>query len=273
MAGVFFQIDDREFQSNLRQYALVMKISFAQAIRRQARLVALNLAYQTQPFGDSEASQESGEAAVQTEIDRVYDPVSAVANAIGRSGLTFTSIKRIKTAPQAAAAFVRLVRSGQNQKAKELLNALRIEPYFTTDVGSFDDGKEHQQARFGARRKVSRNTFTKLALTNPVRIKTYISKIIKRVGTAKAGWAHCAKQVGGTRDIPQWVTRHAGKRAIGIVTDNTSNSGNEQYVLMENTVPWIDKCLNGGQLQRALDIQREKMNAAIEIALSYQARA
>jgi hypothetical protein len=37
---------------------------------------------------------------------------------------------------------------------------------------------------------------------------------------------------------------------------------------MENKVPWIDKCLNAGQIQRALDIQREKMTKAIEIALS-----
>jgi hypothetical protein len=69
------------------------------------------------------------------------------------------------------------------------------------------------------------------------------------------------------------VTRHAGKRAIGLVTDNTNATGDEQYVLMENTVPWIDKCLNGGQLQTALDIQRDKMNKAIEIALAHEVRA
>jgi hypothetical protein len=273
MPGISFQIDDREFQSNLRQYALVMKITFAEAIKRQARLVAVNLAYQTQPFGDSYEARQSGEGAVQVEISRVYNPVSAVAYSIGQSGKTFTGIKRIKTAPQAAAAFVRLIKSGQNEKAQEILNALRIEPYFTTKVGSFDSGEEHQQSRFGPRRKVSKNTFTKQATINPTRLKAYINKIISRVGTAKAGWADCAKKLGGSRGIPQWVTRHAGKRASGIVTDNTNSRGNEQYILMENSVPWIDKCLNGGQLQRALDIQREKMNAAIEIALSRSSRA
>jgi hypothetical protein len=37
---------------------------------------------------------------------------------------------------------------------------------------------------------------------------------------------------------------------------------------MTNQVPWIDKCLNAGQIQRALDMQKEKMTKAIEIALS-----
>ena len=41
-----------------------------------------------------------------------------------------------------------------------------------------------------------------------------------------------------------------------------------QYVTMTNQVPWIDQCLNAGQIQRALDIQKDKMTKAIEIALS-----
>lgn len=268
MADVKMTIDDRAFSDSLRRYALAMKMSFAEAILRQARLVAVNLAHQTQPFGSSDAAKESGEGAVQKEIDRVYDPVPAVADAVGRSGRTFTGIQRVKTAPQAAAAFVRLVRTGQYDKAKELLNGLRIDPYFSTEVGPFDAGAEHQRARFGARRKVSRNTFTKLAPTNPTRMKAYINKIIKRVGTAKAGWASCAQQLGGWRGIPGWVTRHAGKAVLGNVYDATGGQGSQQFVRMTNRVPWIDKCLNAGQIRRALDIQRGKMVNAIRIALS-----
>lgn len=270
MADVRVSVDERAFSASLRRYALAMKMSFAEAILRQARLVAVNLAYQTQPFGSNDAAKESGEGSVQTEIDRVYDPVPAVADAVGRSGRTFTGIQRVKTAPQAVAAFVRLVRTGQFDKAKELLNALRIDPYFTTDVGPFDGGSEHQRSRFGPRKKVSRNTFTKLAPTNPARLKTYINKIIKRVGTAKAGWASCVQQLGGWRsgEIPAWVTRHARKSVLGNVYDATGSGGNSQYVRMINRVPWIDKCLNPGQIQRALDIQRGKMVNAIQVALS-----
>lgn len=268
MSDVRMSVDDRAFSDSLRRYALAMKMSFAEAILRQARLVAVNLAHQTQPFGSSDAARQSGEGAVQTEIDRVYDPMPLVADAVGRSGRTFTGIQRVKTAPQAAAAFVRLVRTGQFDKAKELLNSLRIEPYFSTDVGPFDAGAEHQRARFGARRKVSKNTFTKLAPTNPARLKPYVNKIVQRVGTAKAGWASCAQQLGGWRGIPGWVTRHARKTVLGEVYDATGGQGTRQFVRMTNRVPWIDKCLNAGQIQRALDIQRGKMVNAIQIALS-----
>lgn len=99
-------------------------------------------------------------------------------------------------------------------------------------------------------------------------MKAYINKIIKRVGTAKAGWASCAQQLGGWRGIPGWVTRHAGKAVLGNVYDATGGQGSQQFVRMTNRVPWIDKCLNAGQIRRALDIQRGKMVNAIRIALS-----
>jgi hypothetical protein len=131
-----------------------------------------------------------------------------------------------------------------------------------------DAGSAHKASRYGARRRVSRNTFVKVSVPREAQIDSYAKQITQRVGIAKAGWAHCAKQIGGTRDIPQWVTRHAGKRATGSVVDNSEASADQQYVTMENKVPWIDKCLNAGQIQQALDIQREKMTKAIEIALS-----
>ena len=49
---------------------------------------------------------------------------------------------------------------------------------------------------------------------------------------------------------------------------DSGGNGSNQYVRMTNSVPWIDKCLNAGQIQRALDIQRGKMTNAIKIALT-----
>jgi hypothetical protein len=267
MKDIKVTVDDRAFSASLRRYALAMKMSFAEAILRQARLVAVNLAHQTQPFGSGAEARKQGEGAVTTEIGRVYDDVPQVAGRVKNSDGSF-DLPRVKSAPQAEAAFVRLVRTGQHDKARELLNSLRIEPYFTTDVGRFDGGQEHARSRHGARRKVPSNTFTKLAVTNPQAARSYVKQISQRVGTAKAGWASCAQQLGGWRGIPGWVTRHARKGNLGNVYDATGGSGSSQYVRMTNNVPWIDKCLNPGQIQRALDIQRGKMTNAIRIALS-----
>lgn len=268
MADVKISVDDRAFSDSLRRYALAMRMSFAEAILRQARLVAVNLAHQTQPFGLSNSSKQKAEKTIGVEIGRVYKDVGTVAKDVGNAGQISSDIPRVKSADQATAAFVRLVRNGQMAKAQKLLNDLNVHPFFSTEVNKFDSGNRHQAERFGARRKVPKNTFPKLAVTNFNLIRSYINKIKQRVGTAKAGWATCAQQLGGTRGIPAWVNRHAQASQLGDVYDATGGEGSLQYVRMSNRVPWIDKCLNPGQIQRALDIQRGKMVTAIRIALS-----
>ncbi|NDD54501.1 hypothetical protein EBZ39_11610 [bacterium] len=100
-------------------------------------------------------------------------------------------------------------------------------------------------------------------VTNQGSLNQYLKKIQQRVGTAKGGWAACAKVIGGTRGIPGWVTRQTNRLAGGSVVDNTRNTRNP-FVSMTNSVPWIDKCLNDGQMQRAFDIQKEKMLSYID---------
>jgi len=263
MAGaMFFQLDDRDFQSKLRQYALVMKINFAEAIKRQARLIAVNLAYQTQPFGETSGRQQ-GENKVKGDVLKVYNSASQV----------YAEIQ--KQSDIEAKKFWWLINNKKFSAAQNMLSKLGITKFSNVNVGPMDAGASHSSAKrpIPARPRISKDQIPLMIVNNPKKINDYIKKVSARVGIAKAGWAHCAKQLGGSRGIPQWVTRHAGKKSIGLVTDNTNAKGDEQYVLMENTVPWIDKCLNGGQLQRALDIQRDKMNTAIEIALARAATA
>lgn len=268
MNDIKVSVDDRAFSESLRRYALATRISFAEAILRQARLVAVNLAHQTAPFGSGPSSKASGERAVKIEVGRVYKDVGTVAKDISEKGQPVANVRGVKSTDQATAAFVRMVRNGQFKKAQNLLEELQIHPFFSTEIGRFDKGTHHKASRYGARMKVPKNQFPRLAVTGFNHAKGYINKIKQRVGTAKAGWASCAQQLGGWRGIPGWVTRQAGQRQLGNVYDATGGTGASQYVRMTNNVPWIDKCLNAGQIQRALDIQRGKMTNAIRIALS-----
>jgi hypothetical protein len=261
------KMDDADFSYQLKRYALAKKISFAKAIKQQGRLVALNLAFQTQPFGFDDKARAQGEHAASNDISLVYKATNYTTGVIRKSPLPKGKYPT-QNADQAGRAFARHVLRGQNDAATTILQRLKIPKYHDTVVKPMDGGNAHKSARYGARRRVSKNTFVKVSVPRESQIDSYVKKILKKVGIAKAGWAHCAKQIGGTRDIPQWVTRHAGKRATGSVVDNSEASADEQYVTMENKVPWIDKCLNAGQIQRALDIQKEKMTKAIEIALS-----
>jgi hypothetical protein len=260
-----FKVDDRKLQQAMVKFAVAKKKSYQETLIQASRILAENLSFQTQPFSHDKTAKERGEGAVTTEIGRVYDDVGDVAGKINTSGRSF-DLKRVKSSSQAEAAFVRLVRSGQYEKAKELLNDLQIDPYFSTDVGKFDSGYEHQKARFGARRKVSRNQFTRLAVTNTAKARAYIKQISQRVGTAKAGWASCSQQLGGFGKIPAWVTRHARGASLGSVND-ASFLDREPFIRMTNKVPWIDKCLSQGQMQRAIDIAAYKIMAFIKISM------
>lgn len=271
MAGTFMQIDDREFKAALLRFYASQKKSWPEVIKSQARLISVNLAYQTAPFSDAKTARDRSQKTIGVEIGRVYKEAGTIAFDIKNSGQAISDVSRVKSSGQAAAAFVRLVRSAKYDKARELLNALNIDPYNQTQVGKFDGGSHHQNARYGARRKVSRNQFPRLGVSNFNVIRSYIKKIKERVGTAKAGWAACAKELGGLRGIPAWVHQHTARRRLGGVEDFTA--GKNPHVIMTNSVPWIDKCLNQGQMQKAIDIQKQKMISAIGHSISRGARA
>ena len=242
------------------------------ALLRYGRLACVSLAMQTQPFGTDKGVRDKAQENIKREIGRVYVPVPAMHDRIQRTGKTFSDVPNVRTAAQAGAAFIRMIRRGDKPGAEKLLQDLKIERHFTTRVGSMDSGAEHRGARHGSRRKVPRNTFTKLAVTNFNKLTSYARKVVQRVGTAKAGWSACANQLGGTRGIPSWVNKQAQGKGLGVV-DNQSRRGSRPFVLMTNRVPWIDKCLSPRQVQRALDIQRQKMVLAINRQMSTRARA
>ena len=262
---ITMEIDQAAFSYQLKRYALAKKISFGKAIKQQGRLVAVNLAFQTQPFGDGSRAKAQGEGAVSRDIKTVLKPAKNTTGVIKRSN-TQRGQTKTQNAEQAARVFAGYVLKGQNAKATEILQRLHIPKYFSAVVAPVDASK-HQSARHGSRRTVPKNQFVSLVVPKEPTLESYVKKISQNVGIAKGGWADCAKKLGGSRGIPGWASRHAGKRAVGSVIDNSEGSG-EQYVTMTNHVPWIDKCLNAGQIQRALDIQKEKMTKAIEIALS-----
>ena len=263
---ITMKMDDADFSYQLKRYALAKKISFAKAIKQQGRLVAVNLAFQTQPLGDGGKAKAQGEGSARRDIDRVYKSGKQTTGVIKKSA-TPNGKTSTQNAEQAGRAFARYVLKGQNDAATTILQRLKIPKYHNTIVKPMDAGSAHKASRYGARRVVPKNTFVKVSVPREAQIDSYVKQITQRVGIAKAGWADCAKQLGGSRGIPQWVTRHAGKRAKGSVVDN-SDATSDQYVTMTNHVPWIDQCLNAGQIQRALDIQKDKMTKAIEIALS-----
>ena len=279
--SVSFSLEDKDFSKALVYFYRQFGGDLAKIIRAQARLIAVNLAFQTQPFGGSRptsgeqtSGKMMGDGAVERDINYVYTTPERVFYMIREASIG------------AARGFMRLMKTRQFLKAQALLDRLNIIGLRKINVGDFDGGATHKALLrpIPGRPRIKKNQKPELIVPDQSFIKTYINEIQKRVGMAKAGWAHCAQQLGGTSGqtstniegkqqvmIPRWVKRHAGSPSMGSVDDKSTARPNAS-VTMTNTVPWIDKCLSAGQMQAALDIQREKMETAIEKAAEYRAR-
>ena len=257
-------------------------------MRSQARLLARDLAFQTQPFGKSPESRRVGEMAVEREIRRVYKSAGemglsdslgyAIKNSASKGARFNRSTgmqedSHTQNADQAGRAFVWMVTRGKYAEAQKLLLRVGVSQAEITSlpIGKMDGGQAHQSARYGARKKVPKNQIP-LRIVADRQIKTYVNKIRKNVGIAKAGWAACAKLLKDTRGIPQWVTRNIGRAMGGDVVDASQLRTAPKIVLINN-VPWISQCLNQGQISQAVQIQYEKMVKAIDKAMRAEAKA
>lgn len=237
----------------------------AYGLRREARLVAVNLAFQTQPFGGSKAmtaagssGREQGEGAVARDIRAVIKVPSDLFAEINAQSVS------------AAKAFSLFMKNRRYAEAGALLNRLNISTFSQIKAGPMD-GQIHENARrqIPQRPRIPRKPKPLLVTSDVNELKAYIKQVQKKVGIAKAGWAACAQQLGGTggrmsafggqqQAVPAWVKRHVGGRASGSVADQADRTFNAR-VVMFNHVPWVSKCLTEKEAQRALDIQREKM--------------
>jgi hypothetical protein len=269
--SIKFRLNDAKFQRALKKFYAASEKDRAEIMKAQARLVAVNLAFQTAPFGKDKAAKLRGEGSAQADINRVYKGPAIVHRNIWNSGQG-KDLQNIEDSRQAAAAFVRLVRDGKTAEAEKLLQDLRIDKHKEAKVAKFDAGVAVKAARHGTRKKVSRNQFVQLVPTDFNSLKKFARQVQQRVGLAKAGWASAAKWLGGMRDIPAWVQRHVNARALSSLDDQSSRPY-QPFIKITNMVPYVSRCISPDQIQRALDIQKQKMIRAINIASSKAAKA
>ena len=272
-------IDDRELQQALLRFYKTK--TPAQVMRAQARLMAVNLAFQTQPFGGTKAvggqqdsAKNQGEGAVARDIRKAIKTPSDIFQTIEKQGIG------------AGRAFVAMMRKGDFDLARNLLVRLRVPGLMQAKVGTMSAAAHKQALKPIPKRPRMSTRQEPLLITNDrIPLRQYVKEIQKRVGIAKGGWAACAMQLGGTRGrmgtnvegaeqqaVPAWVKRHAGNRATGTVLDQSDNFFTG-LIRMINHVPWVSNCLTDAQAQRAIDIQAEKMKRALDSAFGADLKA
>lgn len=236
------QVETRKFEAALRQLAAATGKSFRQVVDQNSRLIAVNLAFQTQPFGNSVASRKQGEAAVMRDIGKVYRPANKV----------FDELKG--QSEDQAKGFYKAVKNGDYALAQDILRRSGIKDR-NAEVGEFDE-QWHRKSK-NRRGTVSRH---RAALVTPdnKETKAYTKEVQRRVGYAKSGWIAAGSQIGKLSRIPKWLRKDASN-GTGSRRGGTSNPS----VVLNNLVQYVSDVCPPDQIAEALRIQREKMEAHI----------
>lgn len=236
MAGLNVQIKGELATNRIAKYKSNYLAAGPKILRPLARLVAVECARQSAPFGDNEGARKSGEHATAIDILRVYITPSRVAN-------TFPNKKH-------AAAFSVAMARRNYAGAQNIVDSYHS-AYRGVRIQAFDNGAAHKAAR-NAYGKVPKNKRPAMIVQTPRTLFTYLDREVSHVGEGKAGWATCARALGSTRGIPQWVTRHVGKGPASGSGAQENYTGAMWHVKLINNVPYSAKILNAGAKEQAI---------------------
>jgi hypothetical protein len=263
-----FKFESVKFEQIMKDYAEIREVTIPDAVSVSARLLCVELARRTQPFGDDNKARETGEKAITGDLigrkRRVgifgaigpamteaggyswYKTGDNVRLFVGKDGFAYGTEKTMFR-PDA---------SGSEMRAFHKKN--------------FVNGKASSAGSYT--RNIGRWKFLDKMFVSKETLDDYIKSTIKKVGIAKAGWANCALQLKKvnkgklTADIPPWVIRHTADFKNGKTEDLTSDPQNPR-VIMTNTTPWASSVITESEKHTAIGFVTSKMKKQIEYAL------
>ena len=255
MAGKF-KFDKQKFVEILDDYSKIVEKSIPDCVALNARLLCVELARRTQPFG---TKPDSGIGRVEKDIGKIIkteDQLTQMALEVDsekiRNRLLFLITGR---------RFDVVERIFSNIGYLNTWGGMQI--ISGGDIKSIH--QEHRKPRDGR----TRNRGNKLYIAEG-NLPAYIEGVAKRVGIAKSGWARCAEAlpqvIGGkmTRGIPDWVADQT--KASGSIQNHLSDKENPR-VLMTNNVPWVDRICPSGEQLKASQVVISKMKKQMEMIL------
>jgi len=221
-------------------------------MRQAGRLCCVSLAFQAQPFGDSEQSEALGKVATNRDIYRVYATLGKAYEDIQNRG--------------AQAGFWKAVKASAWDRAGKILqregNALR-----STMIDNFDGGAAHRQLR-NKQGRIPQSQKPAMIVKNPSALKTYVASETDKVGQGKGGWATCARILGGARGIPRWISKHGSP---GQVLENYG--AGRTTITIINEIPYASEIITPSQKSQAIGIAFDRLFRSIRIAQANRGRA
>jgi hypothetical protein len=237
-----------EFQRELKAYGQVAGIPAQEVIKKQGRLLVIDLAKLTPPMGSEGSGPDDESFADQRRVGlkRVEKDIKKGFKSVLNSKV-FNRIKNQKSKQDLQGYLVR----GEYVKAKRMLDRLKVH----TRLVAAPNLKLHAEIRDN-RGRVGRGSFMVL---KGAEIAPFIKTKQKLVGLAKSGWKVAAAALGAK--LPNWITSQQG---TGIYKENFSRSSFNS-ILLGNTVEFVQQ---PGQrlaiIERALKVRAQSMRHQAE---------
>ena len=255
-----FKFETKGLQNILEEYAELREQTIPDAVVASARLLCVELARRTQPFGDKDNAKKAGEKAI------IRDLLGRGGGGSVRAGLFASGDFNDGMGYEwyATGPHVRLFIS------KDGYAYGTDKSFFKQDVSQgemrafhkskFVNGK--MSSAGGRDRSIGRWKFLDKWFVPKAALTSYVDSQILKVGWAKAAWAACARELrkvtsgSATRGIPSWVTRHDSPNSD--VVDNSRNLTNPSVTLI-NATKYASDVLPASEVQNAKNIVIGKM--------------
>lgn len=269
------KVSNEKLLSRMKKLEEVTGRQVGMTMRRGARLLAVNIARATPPYGLDNDALKLGEKAVQNDILKVMKPLYPTIFSYPTKATSFIEeISKLKSK--------RLMQSMIKASSAEDLQAIfnnagnfsRLT--VNTDATAASDVYQGSRNAYG---RVPKGWKGKNIIFDPGSLAAFIKAKQALVGMSKAAWASCALKVGSDvknqlSGIPLWVKRHID-RVPSAVTDESDNP--LPKITLTSKIPWADKALRASDYSQAIRISREKfyrsMGTELRKALATQQAA
>ena len=248
------KVETLAFEKLLKDYAEIRETTIPKAVAMNARLLCVELARRTQPFGTED---KTGRAAVARDIlggKKRYGLFAPITSFMEANAKEYGSGNIRLFAKKDGTVY--------GTDRAHFLTSATTATLRSIHKQSFKNG--NMSSAGSSTRDIGRWKFIDKYFVPEKALKEFVALQQAKVGIAKSGWAACAKQlpkiVSGalTRGIPRWVTNKLGDFSFGRVEDRTGNIFNPTIVLT-NSLPWADKVISPVEQLNAAQIVARKM--------------
>jgi hypothetical protein len=257
-----FKFENLKFEQIMKDYATILEKTIPDAVHLNARLLCVEFARRTQPFGND---QQVGEKAIARDLLGGKKRYGIFASLTG-----FMAANAEHYSTGNVRLFVKKDGTVYGTDKAHFLTDATASTLRQIHKGAFQNGT---MSSAGSRtRDIGRWKFIDKYFVPGGTLDDYVKSQMAKSGLAKSGWAACANQlkkvISGsmTSRIPGWVTRHLSNYNLGKVEDRTGNVF-APTVVLTNTCKYADKVLTTIEQLNGMAIVAQKMKRQMETIL------